>query len=289
MSRLPLPSRCLVRRPFAESPEFRCLIEGERPVSLSRIALEIARDADPSVEIEPYLGKIDGLAERVRQRCSKDARPKAVLGQINWVLFVEEEFRGNEAEYFDPRNSYLHDVLDRKTGIPISLSILYAAVAEPLGLRLGGVDLPAHYMLRLEAAGPPLYIDSFHSGALLDRAGCLRQVSRAIGRTLELSDDRMIACDPARTVARMLRNLKAIHLQAGDFGSALVVTRRLAAVDPTNLEEVRDWGLLAYQTGHPGEAVEPLTRYREACGEASDASTVAGLLREARREAAGNN
>jgi regulator of sirC expression with transglutaminase-like and TPR domain len=278
-----------VRRPFADSPEFLRLIAGERPVDLARVALEIALDADPSVDIDACLNRIASLADRVRERCPSEARPKSILGQINWVLFVEEGFRGNEAEYYDPRNSYLNEVLDRRAGIPISLSVLYARVAAPLGVELGGVDLPAHFMLRLAGSEPPLFVDAFHSGALLDRAGCVRQVSRSIGRTVDISDDRMALCDSAATVARMLRNLKAIHLRAGDYATALPVARRLAAVEPANLEEVRDWGLLAYQTGHPGEAIEPLSRYAAECGDAPDASTMNSLLRTARREMAQNN
>ncbi len=278
-----------MRHPFRESPEFLRLIEGKGGVSLPRIALEIARDFDPSVDIDSYLRRIDALADRVRPRCSKDARPKAILAQINWVFFVEEEFRGNEADYYDPRNSLLNEVFERKTGIPISLSVLYAGIAEPLGLTLEGVDLPAHYVLRLRGAEPPLFVDPFHAGTLLDREACSGLVSKAVGQMIDLEDDQIIACPPARTVARMLRNLKAISLQTGDFAEALLVARRLAAIEPDNLEGVRDWGLLAYQTGHLGEAIGPLSRYCEVRSKALDIPTVGELLRAARREVAQSN
>jgi len=278
-----------VRTPFADSPEFLRLVRGEAQVSLSRIALEIARDAYPSIEIDAYLDRIEALTERVRQRCAGDAKPRTILGHLNWVLFVEEKFQGNEAEYYDPRNSYLNEVLDRQMGIPISLCILYASLAEPLGLKLSGVDLPAHYMLRLHDLEPPLFIDAFHGGALLDRESCLQQIARAVGRPLELPYERFAPCEPSITVARMLRNLKAIYLQQDDFVPAVAVARRIAAIDPTNLEEVRDWGLLAYQTGRPGEAIEPLARYRELRPQADDAARVAELLRGARREVAESN
>jgi regulator of sirC expression with transglutaminase-like and TPR domain len=278
-----------VRTPFADSPEFRRLLAGEPRVSLPRIAMEIARDAYPEIEVDAYLRRIDALADRVRQRFAADAKPRTILGQINWVLFIEEGFRGNAAEYYDPRNSYLNEVLERKTGIPISLSVLYSAVAAPLGLDLTGVNLPAHFVLRLDSAEPPLFVDAFHAGALLDRDGCGRRVSAAVGRPVTLSDAQLAPTDAASTVARMLRNLKAIYVREDDFASALPVARRIAALDPAIPEEQRDWGLLAYQAGHPGEAVLPLSRYLESRPQASDTAPIAELLRAARRDIAQNN
>ncbi|HZW32629.1 MAG TPA: transglutaminase family protein, partial [Isosphaeraceae bacterium] len=123
--------------PFADSPEFQRLVTGAKPVHLARIALEIAQDAYPDLDLDAYLHRIGELTERVRTRCAPTAKVRDVLGQINWVLFVEEEMRGNREDYYDPRNSYLNEVLDRRLGIPISLSVLYWAVAEPLGLSMG--------------------------------------------------------------------------------------------------------------------------------------------------------
>ena len=278
-----------MRNLFAGSPEFRRLLDGDSSVSLSRIALEIASDAYPNLDIERHLSRLASLTERVRVRCPSDAKPRVILGHVNWVLFIEEGFRGNDAEYDDPRNSYLNDVLDRKTGIPISLSVLYAAVAEPLGVSLVGVNLPAHYVLRLETADPPLFVDAYHSGAFLDREACERQVSTVVGRPIRLSDAQFAPCSASTIVERMLRNLKAIYVRSDDYVSALPVARRLAALDPNNVDDQRDWGLLAYKSGRPGEAVEPLARYREARADAEDAEVVHQLLRAARRDVAQSN
>src|ERR1700733_4111728 len=132
---------------FAESPEFRRLLAGNDQVNLARIALEIGRDAYPEIEIEAYLERIQNYAERARNRFDVGATVREILGQINWVLFVEEEFRGNHDEYYDPRNSYLNEVLDRRLGIPVTLSLVYWTMAERLGLNMVGVDLPLHFML----------------------------------------------------------------------------------------------------------------------------------------------
>ena len=278
-----------VRSPFVESPEFRRLVEGDPRADLTRVALEIAADAYPGLEARPYLDRIDDLAGRVRERCPAGARARRVLGQINWVLFVEERFRGNADAYYDPRNSYLNEVLDRKVGIPISLSVLYLAVADRLGLRMAGVNLPAHFVLRTLEPGDPLFVDPFHTGALLDAEGCSRRIAELTGRPVSLTDSQLDPCATPTVVARMLRNLKAIYIQADDYASAVPVLRRLAAVRVDDPAESRDWGMVSLYAGRPGEAVAPLQAYLDACPEADDSDAIRSLLRVARNEIAHRN
>ena len=123
---------------FANSPEFQRLVSGAEDVRLARIALEIARDAYPDLDVESYLKRIEEFADRARSRFRPGALVRDIIGQINWVLYVEEGIGGNWDEYYDPRNSYLNEVLDRRLGIPISLSVIYWSVAEHLGLAGGG-------------------------------------------------------------------------------------------------------------------------------------------------------
>ena len=271
---------------FSDSPEFQKLLAGAGRPSLIRIALEIAADAYPDLDIELYLGKADELAERVRARCEKGAKPRKVLGQINWALFVEEGYEGNRENYFDPRNSYLNEVIDRKTGIPISLSILYASLAERLGVVLEGVNFPAHFMLRLDDSRQPLFIDPFHAGEFLDRRGCEGRLSDLTHHPVALSDDQVAPCPPRVIVARMLRNLKAIYLGTNDFPSALSVQRRLAAAAADEPEEQRDLGMICLQLDHSGEAIDPLQAYLAALPDAADAEPVTALLNAARRQVA---
>jgi regulator of sirC expression with transglutaminase-like and TPR domain len=273
-----------VREPFEESPEFRRLLAQDPGVDLVRIALEIARDAYSDLDPTFYLGKIDNLAGRVRDRCPRGAKPRQVLGQINWVLFVEESYQGNLDDYYDPRNSYLNEVLERKTGIPITLSILYGALAARVGLPLSGVNLPAHFLLRLGCDDSTVFVDPFHYGVLLDRRGCEQRVSEIVGRPVELTDGQLAPCAPELVVARMLRNLKAIYLRTNDFAAALPVQRRLAAVDQRDPAEKRDLGMLCLQLDRPAEAIAPLEAYLSACPEAEDAEPVRALLRASRRE-----
>jgi regulator of sirC expression with transglutaminase-like and TPR domain len=275
-----------VRSPFAESPEFERLLRRDARPDLTRIALEIARDAYPDLEPGPYLERIEALAARVRDRAPAAAKTRQVLGQINWVLFVEEGFQGNTEDYYDPKNSYLNQVIERKIGIPISLSVLYRAVAYRLGLLMEGVNLPAHFMLRVDRGDETIFVDPFHAGALLDRQGCERRVAELVDRPVVLSDLELAPCGLDLVVTRMLRNLKAIYLRGHDFSTALPVQRRLAALNPDDPLEQRDLGMLCLQLDRPADAIAPLQSLLDARPEPEDADVIRALLRAARREVA---
>jgi regulator of sirC expression with transglutaminase-like and TPR domain len=278
-----------VRDPFARDDEFRRLIQGDEDVDLVRVNLEIARDAYPDLEEADILSSIEALADRVRDRCPKGGGARSVIGQINWVMFVEEGFRGNAEDYFDPRNSYLNEVMGRKLGLPISLSVLYQHVARLAGLPLACVNLPMHFALKVAGRDEPLFVDPFHEGRLLDLAECERFLGDLAGRNVRLTAEDCAACGPSVTVARMLRNLKANYLERKDFASALPIVRRLAALRRDDLLEQRDWGMVCLQADRPGEALGPLGRYVEARPDAPDAQAVRSLLKTARREVAFRN
>lgn len=272
--------------PFDDSPEFQRLLGQDPRADVTRIALEIAYDAYPQLDSNHYLAVIDSLASRIRERTPSQAKPHQVLGQINWVLFVEEGFQGNSESYYDPRNSYLNEVIDRKTGIPISLSLLYWSLAERLGLEVGGLNLPAHFMLRIGHGGSMVFVDPFHSGALLDRHGCQRRISQLVGRPVELTEQQLSPCGVEVVVSRMLRNLKTIYFETHDYLAALPVQRRLAALRLSDPAELRDLGMLCIQIDRPMEAIAPLQAYLKACPGAPDGDAVLGLLRNVRREVA---
>jgi regulator of sirC expression with transglutaminase-like and TPR domain len=278
-----------VRDPFARDEEFRRLIQGDEDVDLVRVNLEIARDAYPDLDEADVLDRIDALADRIGERCSPGSGARSVIGQINWVLFVEEGFRGNTEDYFDPANSYLNEVVDRKLGLPISLSVLYREIARRVGLPLACVNLPMHFALKVAGRDEPLFVDPFHEGRLLDLPACERFLGELAGRDVRLTAEECSGCDASVTVARMLRNLKALYLERKDYGSALPVVRRLAALRRDDLLEQRDWGMVSLQADRPGEALGPLARYVEARPGAPDAQAVRSLLKSARREVAIRN
>lgn len=274
---------------FAGSPEFLRLLEGDPRADLTLIALEIARDAHPDLVPNLYLDKIDEFADRVRQRCPSGAPPRQIIGQINWVLFLEERFQGSTENYYDPRNSYLNEVIDRREGIPISLSVLYRAVAERLALTMDGVNLPAHFILRTGQGSSTLFVDPFQGGALLDSKGCERRIGEVTGQAISLTDRQLAPAPLPLIVARILRNLKAVYLRDQQFTTVLPVLRRLAVLVPDDPLEQRDLGVSCLRAERPGEAIDPLQTYLNARPEANDAGQVRALLRAAWREVALNN
>jgi regulator of sirC expression with transglutaminase-like and TPR domain len=272
--------------PFADSPEFQRLVAGAANIQLARVALEFAADAYPGLDIEAYLDRIATMAERVRERCTRGAKVRDVLGQINWVLFVEEELKGNSEDYADPRNSYLNEVLDRRLGIPISLSAVYWSVAELAGLDLAGANLPLHFMLRVEEEGTTWFVDPFHGGAVYSRENCERVLTEIAGKPLALNDSVTEPCSPAVVVSRMLRNLKAVYLNKQDLGSMLPVQRRLTALNPHSPDELRDLAVVCIQTEHHGEAIDPLTAYLSLTPPPDDVEKMEDLLEIVRRQVA---
>jgi regulator of sirC expression with transglutaminase-like and TPR domain len=278
-----------VRDPFARDEHFHRLIHGDEAVDPVVVNLEIARDVYPDLDFEQVLSRIEALAGRVRERCSPEGGPRYIIGQINWVLFVEEGFRGNVDDYDNPRNSYLNEVLDRRLGLPITLSILYASVASKAGLTLGLANLPMHFALQVPVPEGPLFVDPFHEGRMLDLPACERFLSDLAGRAVQIGSEVLRRCEPSVVVARMLRNLKGAYLERKDFASALPVIRRLAALRPDDALEQRDWGMVSLQVDRPGEALDPLQRYVDVAPDAPDAEVIRKLLKSARREVAFRN
>jgi regulator of sirC expression with transglutaminase-like and TPR domain len=271
---------------FPDSPEFGRLVAGAEDVHLARIALEIARDAHPELDIESYLEKIQRLAERTRDRCRPGSKIRDILGQMNWVLFVEAGLRANEEDYYDPRNSYLNEVLDRGLGIPISLSLVYWAVGEQLGVALAGANLPLHFMLRFEEDGRIWFVDPFRGGAIYNRENCARKLSDIVQQPVVLTDSLAAPCAVRVVVARILRNLKVVYGRRQEIASLLPVQRRLAALIQDDPGELRDLGLLYAQSNRLGEAIDPLQTYLDAAPLANDAQEIRALFEAIRHKIA---
>jgi regulator of sirC expression with transglutaminase-like and TPR domain len=281
-----MPENIRVARALPDSPEFLRLIAGEAGVDLARLALEIARDAYPKLDLETYLTRIQELADRAGARCRPRAKVRDILGQINWVLFVEEEIRGNKEEYYDPRNSYLNEVLDRRLGIPISLSVLYWGVAERVGVAMAGVNVPMHFILRVQDEGQTWFVDPFHAGAMYNRTHCQQKLSEIAERTIVLDDELLEPCPIPVVVTRMLWNLKTIYGRSQDYSSLLPVQRRLTALNPDEPAELRDLGILCAQSDLLGEAIDPLQHYLDVCPQADGVKEVGNLLDFVRRQLA---
>jgi regulator of sirC expression with transglutaminase-like and TPR domain len=231
-------------------------------LDLALASLLIAGLEYPALEIPRYLGQLQQLGDEARERtCGLPAGSDAALDALNRLLFEELGFRGNSEDYYDPRNSYLNDVLDRRTGIPITLSTLYMEVARRAGLEVAGVGLPGHFIVKVRLRRDEVLLDPYHGGVRLSAADCQRRLDRIFQGRVRLRPELLSACSRRDILIRMLRNLKAIHAKAGDHARCLSVVELLRCLDPESGEELRDRGLLYAALDCYGLALRDLEAY----------------------------
>jgi regulator of sirC expression with transglutaminase-like and TPR domain len=257
--------------PLSPRAAFAALVSlPDAEIDLARGALLLAQEEYLHLDIEAYRRRLDALAGRLRPRLTDLAADLERLGALNRLLFEEEGLRGNEADYYDPRNSFLNDVLDRKTGIPITLSIIYMEVGWRAGLPLSGVGLPGHFIVRSDGKGGAILVDPFHRGEFLTASEAAARASEVVGRPIPLGPEAFQSVGKRMILARMLNNLKAIYLQRVDYPKALGAVERLLLISPDSAPEVRDRGLLHYALNQYGLAESDLERYLWLTNEGSE-------------------
>jgi regulator of sirC expression with transglutaminase-like and TPR domain len=236
---------------------------------LAPAALAIARVEYPALDSDPYLQRIERMGEAAASRLQRHnaddrRRDKALqISTLNAYLYEELGFSGNREHYDDPRNSFLNEVLDRRTGIPISLAVIYLEVARRADLRIEGVNFPGHFLVRIPATtgNDDLIVDPFHGGALLSEVDCRQLLRQHLGD--EAAFDRALLATATRQqiVVRMLVNLKRLYVRMRSFPQARFIADLLLAVDPSALAELRDRGLLAYHMEDFPAALRDLEAY----------------------------
>lgn len=242
-------------------------------------ALLIARDAHPGLDFGEQRARLDELARPLRHRGLASLPPTVQARLLSDYLYVVCGFHGANADYYDPRNSFLNEVLDRKTGIPITLAVVYIEVARRAGVQALGVGFPGHFLVRLaEPPGDPsrernepVIVDPFHGGRLLDREGLSRLLKRANVRA-PLTHDML---EPARTrhvVARMLMNLRGIYTSRGDEPRLLLTLDRLIDLLPELSSELVERAKLYERLGAPAAALADYQRYLEIEPDGSDSA-----------------
>jgi regulator of sirC expression with transglutaminase-like and TPR domain len=244
---------------------------------LARACLQVARQEYPDLDPERSLAALDAMAATIRGRLAADAFAEQRVAALNHHLFAEQGFRGNAEAYYDPRNSYLNDVLERRLGIPISLSIVYMEVGRRVGLALDGVSFPGHFMVKLRVRRGELVLDPFAAGVPRSSAELRQRLAQVLPAGLADAADLtpyLAATPPRQILARVLRNLKAIHLQAGDADRALAAAIRMVALLPDAAEELRDRGTIYADMGAFRAALDDLQGYLRRRPEAPDAVDV---------------
>ena len=235
----------------------------DEEIDLVGAALLIARVSYPRLDEAVYRQYLSELTGRLRSRLNKTDRPVAMIEKLNRILFEEEGFRGNRHNYFDPDNSFINRVVDRKLGIPITLSLIYTEVGKKAGMNLSGIALPVHFITALFHESGRTLIDPFKQGEILSEEECRTMVRRRLGEESAFDTRQLNPARPKEILIRMLRNLKAIYLQTHNDMKAFQMLHCILTLDPGSTAELRERGLLYEALGNTDRAAEDLERYLE--------------------------
>ncbi len=254
----------------------------DEDVPLLAGALLIARDEYPDLDAAACSTQIEALAEALRAEVAQIDEAPLKMQAINRHLFEDQGFAGNHAEYYDPRNSYLNDVLARRLGNPISLAVLLIEVARRLGVALEGVSFPGHFLVSLPVDDGMLVMDPFNRGRPLSADELRQRAQPHFGEPVpdEALMRILVPASPRAILVRMLRNLHALYAERGDWPRAVRCADRILLLSPDNTEALRDRGLGYLELGHATGASRDLGRYLQLQPEADDAETVRDRLVE---------
>ena len=238
---------------------------------LAPAAFMIARLEYSQLDMSHYLGELDRMGEEATARVAAlgdKAGPMRHVTEISDYLFKVQGFAGNRTHYDDPRNSFLNDVIDRRTGIPITLALVYIEVSRRAGVRIDGVNFPGHFLLKAPArpkasggSGTPVIVDPFHGGAILSEVDCESLLHKYSGSDAAFDQRLLARATKQEILVRMLVNLKRLYVGMRSFPPAHVITRLLLGIDPAATTELRDRGLLSYHLHDYAAALRDLEAY----------------------------
>lgn len=252
-------------------------------MDLARAALLVAQEEYPQLPVALYLSRLDQLAEEVRGGLGEETAPLLVLQELVDTLFRRHGFRGNREAYYDPRNSFLNDVLDRRTGIPLTLGIVMLEVGWRLDLPMEGVSFPHHFLVRFRGEGTNLLLDPFRAGEIRFQDDAQELLDRVYGGMVRMQPGFLKAATRRDMLVRLLTNLKGVYINARDQRRALGVVERILLLRPDAHPERRTLGLLLARLGRISEARTELRGYLEASPSAQDAGRIRALLQRLER------
>ncbi len=267
---------------------FASLVQSDQQFHLFEAAVSLGQDEYPGLDVQRALAEVDALLVRLRRRLPADAPAMHRLRLLNHFFFQDLHFGGNLNHYYDPDNSYLHRVLERRRGIPVSLAVLWLELAQSLGLAAHGVGFPGHFMVKVNLPQAQVVIDPF-SGQSLSREALQSRLeawrgSHGLPGVSELPLGHYLQAMPAREIlARMLRNLKEIHRTQCDWERLVAVENRLLVLLPQAWDEYRDRGLARAELGQLAPAVRDLETYLGQAGDGRDAGAITERLATLRR------
>lgn len=252
---------------YSQDQEFLKLLQRRADVDLTRAALELCRDAYPNLSFDTTLEWIAARGEELQGPAARAVNERAALEQVADCLAGTYGLCGDKDAYGRADSSYLPRVIESQRGIPISLSVLYMAVANAAGLDLRGVAAPMHFLTRCETTEGPLYVDAFCGGRMMTYQECGRWLHELTDLPMAQIFPALEPIGPRPIILRMLSNLKALHVRQEDWGAAWLVQQRLTALQPASYPNRRDLALLAMRSDRPGRAVDLLESCLRTCPE----------------------
>lgn len=253
-------------------------------LDLAGAALAIAINDYPDLNIAAYLSRLDRFAAQVLTRLGPAPNIHQSIAALNHVLFEQERYRGNRDDYFDPKNSFLNEVIDRKLGIPITLSVVYIEIARRIGLELQGVGFPGHFLVKYSAGSEEIIIDPFNRGEIRSLSDVKRLLQELYGGRIAFDAGLLDPVTNKQILRRILNNLKMIYWRNHDFLKALSVLQRLLILQPDSAEDLRDRGAVYLRLECFHQALEDLESYLRSCPEAEDALAVRERVIELRKQ-----
>ena len=270
---------------FPHDIEFRKLLSRASDVNLTLVALEIARDANPRLDFGHTL---EWIAKRGREfggPMARAASDRVVLKELARCLAGQHGLHGDRDAFERAESSYVNRVIETGLGIPISLSLVYVAVAQAAGLELVGVAAPMHFLTRYDALEGPLFLDAFHQGQVIEYDECLNWLKSLSGLEADQVESLLEPASPREIVIRMLNNLKAVTVRQEEWTQAWMVQRRLSALHPGAYDQQRDLAYLAMKAHHPGNAFDVLEGCLKDCPD-QDRPLLINQLRAAEQQIA---
>jgi regulator of sirC expression with transglutaminase-like and TPR domain len=203
----------------------------DREINLAKAALYIAQIEYPDLDLDRYLGLLDMMATEVAQKLPKTRYPLKVIQTINRYLYTEHNFRGNEQDYYNPKNSFLNDVLDLQTGIPLTLAIVYLEIAKRIDFPMVGIGMPGHFLIRPDFEDSEIFVDAFDRGEVLFAEDCRQKLMNIYQQDLPTLPPEILQPVTNRQILfRMLNNLQSIYLNQPNFDKALVIREWIESI-----------------------------------------------------------
>ena len=264
---------------------FAALASGpDEDINVAEAALLIAQEEYPGLDITGYLARLDELAAGAQAGVCTRRTPAEQVAGLNRFLFTECGFKGNNKSYYDPRNSFLNEVIDRRTGIPITLSVVYCEVAQRLDLPVYGVGFPGHFLAKY-VGDPEIIIDPFF-GTIITLEECGKRIQGVYGREARFDRRFLQVATPREILVRMLSNLKQVYVERSDPLRALGCVDRILLLAPDTARELRDRGILYQRLECYAAALRDFERYLQLAPSDAAAQTIRETLPELQRQAA---